>query len=577
MSAKIIIAVAQINPTVGDLSVNIKLIDNASVDAAKNDADLVLLPEMCLTGYPAEDLLLKQSFQDYVIKAVNELALITANNRPALIIGAPWIIDNQLYNCSILLADGKINTIRAKYQLPNYGVFDEKRLFSHADINTPSLNLITGAIDFKCVKLGLMTCEDMWCGAVSQYLKGTGAEILLICNASPFEIGKSNSRIKTAKARVNETGLPLIYVNQIGGQDETIFDGGSFVINSDLTVARQLPYFESHMEITIWHNNNNGKLSCDKGNIDHIDDRLEAIYKAVTLGLRDYVNKNGFSGVVIGMSGGIDSALSAAIAVDALGKDNVHCVMMPSPYTSEDSLKDADIACQILGVKLDKINIKPAMDAFSNMLSPVFNDKIIEENIDDNIDDNASNIAFENIQARSRGLILMAISNKYGKMLLTTGNKSELAVGYATLYGDMCGGYNVLKDIYKMDVFALSKMRNKKMPSGMGLLGHDGAVMPDNIMIKAPSAELRPDQTDQDSLPPYEILDDILESLIEKEMSLQDIVKHGHKPELVKRIWHMLDLSEYKRKQAPLGAKVSVKSFGKDRRYPITNGFRKNL
>ena len=573
MSPKIIIAVAQINPTVGDLLVNIKLIDNASTDAAKAGADLVLLPEMCLTGYPAEDILLKQSFQDHVIKAVNGLALITANNRPALIIGAPWLIDNQLYNCSILLADGKINAIRAKYQLPNYGVFDEKRLFSHADINKSSPNIITGAIDFKDVKLGLMTCEDMWCDGVSQYLKGTGAEILLVCNASPFESGKYHSRMKAAKARVNETGLPLIYVNQIGGQDETIFDGGSFIINGDLTVVRQLPYFESHMEITIWHKKNNGKLSCDKGNIDHIGDRLEAIYKAVTLGLRDYVNKNGFSGVVIGMSGGIDSALSAAIAVDALGKNNVHCVMMPSPYTSEDSLKDADIACELLGVKLDKINIKPAMDAFSNMLSPIFNDKTTEENITDN----ASDIAFENIQARSRGLILMAISNKYGKMLLTTGNKSELAVGYATLYGDMCGGYNVLKDIYKMDVFALSKMRNKKMPNGMGLLGRDGAVMPDNIIIKAPSAELRPDQTDQDSLPPYEILDDILESLIEKEMSLQDIVKHGHKPELVKRIWHMLDLSEYKRKQAPLGAKVSVKSFGKDRRYPITNGFRKNL
>lgn len=555
MTRTLAIAMAQINPIVGDLAGNTQLIRDTRAAAHKLGADLVLFSEMVLIGYPAEDLVLKPFFQDKVILAVNELAAETNDGGPALIIGAPWRMDGKLYNVSMLLDEGEIKAIRPKHELPNYGVFDEKRVFAQGPM--------PGAITFRDVALGLMTCEDMWTPEVTECLEETGAEILLVPNGSPFESDKVDMRMAHAVARVQESGLPLVYVNQVGGQDELVFDGASFALNADCKLVVQLPNFESSIQLTRWEDSDDG-WHCVDGALVKPDEGLDAVYKAMTLGLRDYVNKNGFPGVVLGMSGGIDSALSAAVAVDALGADRVHCVMMPSPYTSQESLKDADVACKLLGVKIDSVDIKPAMDAFSHMLAPIFGDTEV-------------GVTEENVQARSRGLILMAISNKQGAMVLTTGNKSEMSVGYATLYGDMCGGYSVLKDIYKMDVFALCWLRNKGKPSGLDLLGPDGPVMPERIITKPPSAELRPDQKDEDSLPPYDKLDDILKCLIEGEMGLHEITKRGHNPETVQRVWRMLDLAEYKRRQAPPGVKVTSRAFGKDRRYPITNAFRKIL
>jgi len=553
MTRKIAIAMAQVNPIVGDLAGNAQLIRDARAAANDQGADLVLFSEMVITGYPAEDLVLKPFFQDKVAHIVNDLAADTKDGGPAIIIGAPWMIDGNLYNASMLLDEGAVKAIRPKHELPNYGVFDEKRLFAKGPM--------PGAITFRDVALGLMTCEDMWAGDVTECLEETGAEILLVSNGSPFEADKIDMRMTHAVARVQESGLPLIYVNQVGGQDELVFDGASFALDSDCKLVAQMPNFESDIKITRWADDGNG-WQCIDVSLEKPADGLDAVYKAMVLGLRDYINKHGFPGVVLGMSGGIDSALSAAVAVDALGADRVHCVMMPSPYTSQDSLDDANQACRLLGVRIDSVNIKPAMDAFDEMLAPIFGDT-------------DSGITEENVQARSRGLTLMAISNKNGAMVLTTGNKSEMAVGYATLYGDMCGGYSVLKDIYKMDVFALCRLRNEAKPTGVGLLGPDGPVMPERIITKPPSAELRPDQRDDDSLPPYEVLDDILKCLIEGEMGLQEIAKRGHNPETVQRVWRMLDLAEYKRRQAPPGVKVTSRAFGKDRRYPITNAFRK--
>ena len=555
MTRKLALAMAQINPIVGDLSGNSQLILDARATAKDAGADLVLFSEMVMVGYPAEDLVLKPFFQDKVAAAVNALAAETSDDGPALIIGTPWRIEDKLYNVSMLLDGGEIKAIRPKHELPNYGVFDEKRVFSQGPM--------PGAVTFRDVALGIMTCEDMWMPDVSECLEETGAEILLVPNGSPFETDKIDMRMAHAVARVKETGLPLVYVNQVGGQDELVFDGASFALGSDCKLVAQLPNFESSLQLIRWEDTGGG-WHCVEGSMVKPADGLDAVYKAMVLGLRDYVNKNGFPGVVLGMSGGIDSALSAAVAVDALGAVRVHCVMMPSPYTSQESLDDADIACKLLDVKIDSVNIKPAMDAFDEMLAPIFGET-------------QSDTTEENIQARARGLTLMAISNKNGAMVLTTGNKSEMSVGYATLYGDMCGGYSVLKDIYKMDVFALCRLRNAEKPSGIDLLGPDGPVMPERIITKPPSAELRPDQRDDDSLPPYDKLDDILKCLIEGEMGLQEITKRGHNPETVQRVWRMLDLAEYKRRQAPPGVKVTSRAFGKDRRYPITNAFRKIL
>ena len=549
MTDRLTIAMAQINPTVGEIDGNADQILAAREKASS--ADLIVYSELVLCGYPPEDLVLKPFFQDKVEQAVERLALATADGGAALLIGAPWRNEGKLHNAVLLLDQGSVAAVRYKYDLPNYGVFDEKRVFTQGPM--------PGPVNFRDVRLGVPICEDIWSPEVPECLEESGAEILVVVNGSPYESDKDDIRMQHAVARVTETGLPLVYVNQIGGQDELVFDGGSFVLNADCSLAARQPGFAEDILLTDWTRKSSGWQCAVSERAPH-PEGLSALYAAMVRGLADYVNKNGFPGVVLGLSGGIDSALSAAVAVDALGPDRVRCAMMPSPYTSQESLEDAAEIARLLGVQLYDINIGPAIEAFSTMLQPIF------EGL-------APDITEENIQARSRGLTLMAMSNKLGHMLLTTGNKSEMSVGYATLYGDMCGGFSVLKDVYKMDVFALCKWRNQHYP--MGVLGPDGRVMPERVITKPPSAELRPDQTDQDSLPEYKILDDILQCLIEKEMSIAEIEARGHDAETIQRVWRMLDLAEYKRRQAPPGVKLTSRAFGKDRRYPITNSFRR--
>ena len=552
MTTEIAIALAQINPTVGDVAGNIDLIRRARGDAVGR-AEIVVTGELAVSGYPPEDLVLKPAFLDMVEEQVTAFAEETNDGGPAVLIGAPWRNDGNLYNAVLLLEDGKIATIRHKHLLPTYGVFDEDRVFSRGPI--------PGPIPFNGVRLGVMVCEDMWEPDVAEGLQESGAEILVVVNGSPFELDKPDQRINLAVARISECGLPLAYVNLVGGQDELVFDGRSFVLNRDRALRAQAKSWESELLITRWTKTDDG-WSCDAGEIapdgDAAEAHLAAVYRAMVLGLRDYVGKNRFPGVIMGLSGGIDSALSAAVAVDAIGPDKVHCVMMPSPYTSEESLEDAAAAAKILGIVYDTIPIEAAMTSFDQMLAPVFAGR-------------DADTTEENIQARARGMIVMALSNKLGYMPLTTGNKSEMSVGYATLYGDMCGGYSVLKDVYKTTVFAVSRWRNQVLPPDM--LGPAGRVIPERIITKKPSAELKPDQYDEDTLPPYDALDDILKCLIEGERAIPEIVERGHDPAVVRRVWHMLDRAEYKRRQAPPGVKISSRAFGRDRRYPITNGF----
>ncbi|MBT3990420.1 MAG: NAD+ synthase [Rhodospirillaceae bacterium] len=553
MTSDLSIALAQLNPTVGDVDGNIALIREARDRAKQDGADLVVTGELLVSGYPPEDLVLKPAFLDRVEEKVNALATETAEGGPALLIGAPWREDGKLYNAVLLLDQGKIATIRFKHLLPTYGVFDEDRVFDRGPV--------PGPIAFKGIKLGVMICEDMWNGDVTECLDESGAEILIVLNGSPFEVDKTDQRLNLAVARVSESGLPLVYVNLVGGQDELVFDGGSFVLGADRQLPIQLPGFAKGQVTSNWSKSDQGWV-CAPGEIaetpDDNEKMLASIYQAMVLGLRDYVNKNRFPGVILGLSGGIDSGLSAAVAVDAIGADKVHCVMMPSPYTSQDSLDDAAEQAEILGIAYDTVPIIDAMKAFEGMLAPVFGDT-------------EADTTEENIQARARGLIVMAISNKLGFMPLTTGNKSEMSVGYATLYGDMCGGYSVLKDVYKTTVFNVSHWRNENFVEDF--LGPQGRAIPERVITKKPSAELKPDQFDEDSLPPYDVLDDILMSLIEGERAVRDIVAKGHDPAIVRRVWHMLDRAEYKRRQAPPGVKISSRAFGRDRRYPITNGF----
>ena len=561
MTDRLRIALAQINPVVGDIGGNLGRIRAARKLAADAKADLLLLPELCLSGYPPEDLVLKPFFLDRLADAVAVLAAETADGGPDVLLTTPRArpegplpgTGQRAYNAVLHLAQGRIRAERYKVKLPNYGVFDEMRVFVPGPM--------PGPIEIRGVPVGVPICEDIWSEDVVECLQESGAEILLVPNGSPFEDGKDDTRLAHAIARVVESGLPLVYLNQIGGQDELVFDGGSFVLNADSSLAHRLHAFAEDMRITDWVRTARGWV-CEAGETIAPPDRLEAIWKAMVLGLGDYVNKNGFPGVILGLSGGIDSAISAACAVDALGAERVRCVMMPSPYTSRESLEDAEACARLLGVRLDEVSIGPAMQAFQTMAGPLFEGR-------------PADITEENIQSRARGVTLMALSNKLGHMVLTTGNKSEMSTGYATLYGDMCGGYSVLKDIYKTDVFALSRWRNAHCPAGM--LGPNGAVMPERVISKPPSAELRPDQKDEDSLPPYDVLDDILFGLIEREESVADIAARGHAPELVQRVWRMLDLAEYKRRQAPPGVKITARAFGRDRRYPITNAFRKIL
>ncbi len=555
MTDSLSIALAQLNPTVGDIEGNLARLRQAR--AAAGDADLLIASETIVSGYPAEDLVLKPMFLELVRRGVEALAAETADGGPGLLIGAPWFEDGEgplrgrAYNAALLLDDGKVQAIRYKHDLPNYGVFDEVRIFTPGPL--------PGPVNFRGVRLGVMVCEDMWAPDVTECLEESGAEILVVLNGSPFETDKLDERQQLAIARVSESGLPLIYVNQVGGQDELVFDGASFVLDADSHLRVLLPSFEEAQEVTHWQRGDDDIWACGDARRQAPDDGLELTYRALMLGLRDYVNKNRFPGVILGLSGGIDSALSAAVAADALGPERVHCVMLPSPYTSQESLEDAAGVAELLGVRLDSVSIEPAMAAFDQMLTPLF-------------DGAAPDITEENIQSRSRGLALMALSNKLGAMVLSTGNKSEMSVGYATLYGDMCGGFNVLKDVYKMTVFELSSWRNQAHPAGG--LGPKGRVMPERVITKPPSAELKPDQTDQDSLPPYDVLDDVLECLVEKELGIDEIAARGHDRAVVNRVWRLLELAEYKRRQAAPGVKITRRNLGRDRRYPITNAFK---
>ncbi len=548
MTDRLSIALAQINPTVGDVAGNADRIRHARAEAA--GADLVVFPELVLSGYPPEDLVLKPAFQEACREACEALAAETDDGGPALLVGLPWREDGRLYNAVALLDGGRVTAVRHKVLLPNYGVFDEKRVFDMGEM--------PGPISFRDVRIGTPICEDIWQPSVVECLEENGAELLLVPNGSPYEATKDDIRLNIAVERVVESGLPLAYVNQAGGQDELVFDGASFVLGRDRALRAQLPAWIESVAVTSWERGRDG-MDCIAGPMAAGRDALTDIYAAMMLGLRDYVNKNHFPGVVLGLSGGIDSALSAAVAVDALGAARVRCVMMPSSYTSRTSLDDAQEAAAALGASYETISIQPAMGAFSQMLASAFEGR-------------REDVTEENIQARARGLTLMALSNKFGHMVLSTGNKSEMSVGYATLYGDMCGGYNVLKDVYKTTVFALADWRNHNRPDGA--LGPTGRVVPQNIIDKPPSAELRPGQIDQDSLPPYDALDDILECLIEDERSVAETVARGHTIETVQRVWHMLDIAEYKRRQAPPGVKLTRRAFGRDRRYPIVNGYR---
>ncbi|QKV17663.1 NAD+ synthase [Oricola thermophila] len=545
------VAVAQLNPIVGDIAGNLALAREARADAARHGADLVLFTELFISGYPPEDLIMKPAFLRACELAVQELAADTADGGPGMVIGVPLARGDRRYNSVMVLDGGKVTAERHKVDLPNYGEFDEKRVFHSGPM--------PGPVDYRGIRLGLPICEDIWGDlGVCETLAESGAELLLVPNGSPYYRGKIDVRHQVAIRQVIETDLPVLYANQLGGQDELVFDGASFAFNVDRKLAFQMSQFEEQVSIATWRRGEEGWY-CDDGPMSRIPDVEEADYRACMLGLRDYVNKNGFKSVVLGLSGGIDSAICAALAVDALGEERVHCVMLPYTYTSEDSLTDAQDCARLLGCRYDVVPIFKPVDGFMDSLSDLF-------------EGTNEGVTEENLQSRTRGTILMAISNKFGSMVVTTGNKSEMSVGYATLYGDMNGGFNPIKDIYKMQVYALARWRNEHTPPGA--LGPTGMVIPQNIIDKVPSAELRPDQTDQDTLPPYPVLDDILECLVENEMAVDEIVARGHDRELVHRIEHLLYVAEYKRRQSAPGVKITRRNFGRDRRYPITNRFR---
>ena len=552
---RLAIAVAQLNPIVGDISGNLERARKARAKAAQDGADILAFPELFIAGYPPEDLVLKPAFQAACRAAVETLARETADGGPAALIGTPWVEDGKLYNAYALVARGRIEAIRFKVNLPNYGVFDEKRVFASGPV--------PGPVNFRDVRLGLPVCEDTWTDwgdyeNVVECLGETGAELLVVPNGSPYWRGKNDVRLNVAVARVTEVGLPLIYVNQVGGQDELVFDGASFALNADRSIAFHLPAFTEAVVTTRW-SRAEGTWRCTDGPIAKLDDADKSDYAACVLGLRDYVDKNRFAGVVLGLSGGIDSALCAAMATDALGADRVRCVMLPYRYTAQESLDDADAIARTLGVRYDIVPIESAVKGLEQTLAGVFGNA-------------PRDVTEENLQSRVRGTVLMAISNKFGLMVVTTGNKSEMSAGYATLYGDMNGGFNPIKDLYKTEVYRLARLRNSWKPEGA--LGPDGPVIVENAITRAPSAELRENQTDQDSLPPYDVLGAILERLVEHEEPTASIVAAGFDRDTVMKIERLLYLAEYKRRQAAPGVKVTLKNFGRDRRYPIVNRFR---
>ena len=539
---------AQLDPVMGDIEGNLERARDVRREAAADGADLVIFPELYILGYPPEDLVLKQSAVEACMQAVEALAAETADG-PAILIGAPWLDEGERYNAVLLLDGGEVAGRRYKRELPNYAVFDEKRVFTAGPPPQP--------LEWRGVRLGLPICEDIWLEDVPRGLAALGAELFISINGSPWRRSIEIER-KQAFSRWTDLRVPLIFVNQVGGQDELVFDGASFAWSAQGEDVQRLPAFKEAVSTSVWEKQN-GEWRCIEAETASIPSGLEADWRAACCALHGYVEKNRFPGVVLGMSGGIDSAISAAIAADALGPDKVWAVMMPSKYTSQESLEDAKACARALGVRYDIIDVEPAIAAFDVMLADPFKGR-------------EADTTEENIQSRVRGMTLMALSNKFGPMVLSTGNKSEMAVGYATLYGDMNGGYNALKDIYKTEVFALARWRNGvNHEVGQAPLGE---VIPERIITKPPSAELRPDQTDQDSLPPYDVLDAILQGLVEEERSTADLVADGHDRDMVKRIEHLLYLAEYKRRQAPPGVKIGPKNFGRDRRYPITNRFR---
>ncbi len=546
-------ALAQLNPVAGDIEGNVKKAREARARAGEAGADLIAFTELYLTGYPIEDLVLKPALQQAAQAALESLARDTKDGGPAMLMGLPFADGLFVYNAQALLDRGRIEALRFKNNLPNYGVFDEKRVFAPGPLPAP--------INFRGIKLGVPVCEDIWSEEVCRALAGGGADLLIVPNGSPYWMDKQEVRYEVARARAAETGLPLAYVNQVGGQDELVFDGGSFVLNADGVAAVQLPAWEEALGITEWRRED-GRWRCLSGEIAEVEAGDEANYLACVTGLRDYVDKNGFPGVVLGLSGGVDSALCAVMAVDALGAERVHGVMLPYVYTSDESLSDAESTAESLHLRYDIMPIHAAVEGLAQGLEKVF-------------EGTKPDATEENLQSRARGTLLMALSNKFGPIVLTTGNKSEVSVGYATLYGDMNGGFNPIKDLYKTQVYALARYRNRARAKGC--LGPQGIVIPENVLTKAPTAELKPGQRDQDTLPPYEVLDDILTCLVEKEMPLAEIAARGHAPELVKKVERMLYLAEYKRRQAAPGVKITAKNFGRDRRYPITNKFREKL
>lgn len=540
---RLAIVMAQVSQRVGDIDGNAKAM--LEWRSRAGDCDIVMFPELQLVGYPPEDLVLKPEFVRRAMEGSERLIDATSDDGPALLFGSIHAEEGKVFNAYLLAHGGKLVARRLKRELPNYGTFDEKRVFASGPLPEP--------VEFRGVKFGIPICEDIWQESVCAHLRSQGAEFLLVPNGSPYELNKDDQRIVLVERRVTETGLAVAYLNRVGGQDELVFDGSSFVINGDGTMACHLTDFEEALVKTEWRLGPDG-WQCEPGRKSRVAEFPEDVYRAMVQGLRDYVNANGFPGVILGLSGGIDSALSAAVAVDALGAERVRCVMMPSKYTSRESLEDAENCAKMLGCRHDVVPIVPGVKAFDAMLG------------------DPQGLTAENIQARLRMIVLMGLSNSDGAMVLATGNKSEMSVGYATLYGDMAGGYSVLKDAYKMTVFALSKWRNENKPQSV--LGPDGPVMPEWVIDKPPSAELQPNQKDEDSLPPYPVLDQILDALVEQELSVAETAaRTGESESLVTEIERKLIRAEYKRRQSPPGVKIGKRNFGRDRRYPITNAF----
>lgn len=549
MAKKFQITLAQLNPTVGDLEGNYKVALEAWEKAQRVGSDLIAFTELFITGYNTQDLIKKPSFfkaaQDQILKLAK-----TCKNGPAIAIGGPAYLKGKLYNAYYILADGNIANVIMKHHLPNQNVFDEKRIFDEGEISGP--------YQIGPIRIGSPICEDAWHSDVSETLSETGAQLLLVPNGSPYYNGKNDVRLNKMVARVVETNLPLIYLNMVGAQDDQVFDGGTFALNRGGSLAIKLPLFEEALEHIVLEETDIG-WKIIKGELAKVPCDKELDYHAMVMGLRDYCKKSGFEKVVLGLSGGIDSALVAVIASDAIGSANVRSIMLPSPYTSQTSLIDATDLVENLGCKSDTLPINDSLTAIDKTLSSTFEGRKID-------------LTEENIQSRLRGLLLMAVSNKFGEMLLTTGNKSEVSVGYSTIYGDMAGGFNPIKDLYKTKVFEISKWRNKNHRPWMK--GPPGSIIPDSIITKAPTAELRPNQKDSDSLPDYPDLDAILTILVDEDGSTSDCLKAGYKKSDVSKVEKLLYGSEYKRFQSAPGTRLSQRAFWLDRRYPIVNKWR---